>query len=171
MKDENTNFTGLGQEDKGETHKFSTSSFLGLRWWLLSFHVVKIYAATRVNIVRRFSIGPMWPRIISSGLVLQPRHRAVPSNQLQSGCRRWQWIIRCSSVSRSFWQNWQFKSMVESYRWHLVLVGSSRWLNRNKVSLMLVGRTAVSTQIFFQSRLGLRISIFPGLLTSWIQWR
>jgi hypothetical protein len=31
MKDENTNFTGLGQEDKGETHKFSTSSFLGLR--------------------------------------------------------------------------------------------------------------------------------------------
>ncbi|KAK4030465.1 hypothetical protein OUZ56_023628 [Daphnia magna] len=38
------------------------------------------------------------------------------------------------------------------------------------VSLMLLGRAAVSFQIRGQSRLGLRISSFPKVVTSRIQW-
>jgi hypothetical protein len=60
---------------------------------------------------------------------------------------------------------------VEVYSMASVLLGSSHWLNRNMISLMCVGTAAVSIQIRFQSRLGFRIAIFFGLLTSWIHWR
>jgi hypothetical protein len=90
----------------------------------------------------------------------------VPSNQLQTMKRLGHCKIRGSLVSGSCLHNKQVATFDGSNWWHLVLVGSSPWLKRNTVSLMLLGRDAVYFQIRRQSRSGIKIFSFPLVVTS-----
>ena len=103
--------------------------------------------------VRRLVTGPSFPLMNSIGVVLQPWDRRVLSNQLVEMKRQGQWSIMCSSDSSACLQSAQVVSLMVSIRWHLTLVGSSRWLKKNMVSLMLMfRRAAVSLQMEIQSR-------------------